>query len=53
MTDDKPEKKGSQGDVGVRKRRRYLPPIIRYLIIALWGVVLSALTFYLLRKIGY
>ncbi len=36
-----------------RTSRRYLPPLLRYSIIASWGSVLGVFVFYLLKKIGY
>lgn len=36
-----------------RVRRRYLPPLLRYAIIASWGVLLAVAVSYLLKKAGY
>jgi len=37
----------------IRRRRRFLPPSLRYPLIASWGALLGIATFYLLRKLGY
>lgn len=37
----------------VRDRRRRLPTPVRYLIIALFGVLVAVLASYLLRSIGF
>ena len=38
---------------GRRRRRRYLPPFIRYGIVMSWGALLAVAVFYLLRKLGF
>lgn len=37
----------------VRDRRRQLPTVVRYLIIAFFGLVVATLASYLLRAIGF
>lgn len=36
-----------------RAKRRYLPPLLRYSIIAVWGSLLGMFIFYSLKKLGY
>lgn len=36
-----------------RNRRRQINPVIRYLIISLFGASLAAAVFYLLKEFGY
>lgn len=53
MTEEDDKKIRQVSPMKQRTRRRYLHPVIRYLIIALWGIALGGLIFYFLRKIGY
>ncbi len=36
-----------------RTKRRYLPPLVRYLLIAFLGGLISIVVYYLLKEIGY
>jgi hypothetical protein len=37
----------------VRDRRRQLPTVVRYMIIAFFGLIVAVLASYLLRSIGF
>ena len=37
----------------MRARRRYLHPAVRYALVALLGVLIAGLSFYVMRRLGY